>query len=333
MNAISMNIFLRIHFHELCQDLSLAGQRKGMDSGTRSGLLWEVERILNECEHKPQILLMENVPQIHSDKDMPNFRKWMIALENMGYNNYWADMNASDYGMPQNRNRCFMVSILGHEFNYKFPTPFTREIKLSDLLEKQVDEKYYLSEKMMDYLTGINQRESKFDRGSRFVSSLKLTNEENVAGCITTAAGQRPTDNFIIETEDGIPIVEATKKGYKIAHIGDGIDIGSRMHMHRGNVQPGMIQTIKTSCEVGVVEEDFRIRKITPTEAMKLMGFPKKDTEALYEIDLGDGAIFHMAGDSICVNTLLGIFCKLYGLSNLETEKLIKEYLYELGRN
>lgn len=79
-----------------CQDLSVAGKMKGMakDSGTRSGLLWEVERLLNEVEHLPQVLLMENVPQVHSKQNMPDFQKWLDFLESKGYSNYWKDLNA-----------------------------------------------------------------------------------------------------------------------------------------------------------------------------------------------------------------------------------------------
>lgn len=98
-----------------CQDLSPAGKQKGMKkgSGTRSGLLWEVERLLNECTELPQVLLMENVPQVHSQANMPDFQKWIDFLSSKGYSNYWQDLNAKDYGVAQNRERCFMVSLLG----------------------------------------------------------------------------------------------------------------------------------------------------------------------------------------------------------------------------
>ena len=88
-----------------CQDLSVAGKQKGMTkgSGTRSGLLWEVERLLNECRELPQILLMENVPQIHGKKFMKDFEEWMAFLESKGYHNYWKDLNAKNYGVAQNR--------------------------------------------------------------------------------------------------------------------------------------------------------------------------------------------------------------------------------------
>ncbi len=129
-----------------CQDLSVAGKQKGMTKGsdTRSGLLWEVERLMNECSELPQVLLMENVPQVHSKANMPDFQKWIDFLESRGYSNYWQDLNAKDYGVAQNRDRCFMVSLLG-EWNYKFPQPIALERKLKDCLEDEVDEKYYIN--------------------------------------------------------------------------------------------------------------------------------------------------------------------------------------------
>lgn len=100
-----------------CQDLSLAGKGKGMEkgSGTRSGLLWEVERILKELKELgklPKVLLMENVPQVHSKQNISDFNKWQEALMDLGYKNTWKDLNAKDFGVPQNRERTFMVSIL-----------------------------------------------------------------------------------------------------------------------------------------------------------------------------------------------------------------------------
>lgn len=90
-----------------CQDLSIAGKQKGMakDSGTRSGLLWEVERLLKDCVTLPQVLLMENVPLVHGKNNIEHFKKWINFLESLGYSNYWRDLNAKDYGVPQSRNR------------------------------------------------------------------------------------------------------------------------------------------------------------------------------------------------------------------------------------
>ena len=129
-----------------CQDLSVAGKQKGMTkgSGTRSGLLWEVERLLNEVENLPQVLLMENVPQVHGKKNMEDFQRWIDFLESKGYSNYWQDLNAKNYAVAQNRNRCFMVSILG-DYSFKFPCPIELKKVMKDYLEDEVDEKYYIN--------------------------------------------------------------------------------------------------------------------------------------------------------------------------------------------
>lgn len=119
-------------------------------SGTRSGLLWEVERILDELASGqgclPQMLLMENVPEVIGSKNIKSFSEWLHKLESLGYKCYYKCLNGKNYGIPQNRNRCFMVSILG-DYDYDFPQEVPLTKKLSNLLEKKVDEKYFLSEK------------------------------------------------------------------------------------------------------------------------------------------------------------------------------------------
>lgn len=129
-----------------CQDLSVAGKGRGMTkgSGTRSGLLWEVERLLNEIENLPQVLLMENVPQVHGTKNIDDFNSWISFLESKGYTNFWQDLNAKNYGVAQNRNRTFMVSILGRA-KYEFPEPIELTKVMKDYLEDEVDEKYYVT--------------------------------------------------------------------------------------------------------------------------------------------------------------------------------------------
>lgn len=129
-----------------CQDLSLAGKRKGMSkgSGTRSGLLWEVERLLGETENLPHILLMENVPQVMSADNIKDFHSWCDFLESKGYKCYSEILNAKDYGVAQNRERAFMVSILG-DYNYKFPQPIPLKTTMKDYLEPKVDERYYIN--------------------------------------------------------------------------------------------------------------------------------------------------------------------------------------------
>lgn len=167
-----------------CQDLSLAGNMKGMTkgSGTRSGLLWEVERLLDECgENLPQVLLMENVPQVIGTKNIEDFKQWRRKLERLGYSCYVQLLNAKDYGIPQNRNRCFMVSILG-EYYYEFPQKKPLERKLKDMLEDDVDEKYYLSDEMVNYFIANNEKQKELGNGFRFDPFER--ERERVSKCI-----------------------------------------------------------------------------------------------------------------------------------------------------
>lgn len=141
-----------------CQDLSNAGKGAGMkrNSGTRSGLLWEVERLLKECAEcgeLPDILLMENVPQVHGKKNLDDFNEWLSVLESLGYRNFWKDLNAKDYGVAQNRNRCFCVSILGGTTgDYEFPEPVELTKVMADYLDEVVDERYYINNERAEKL-------------------------------------------------------------------------------------------------------------------------------------------------------------------------------------
>ena len=140
-----------------CQDLSSAGLTKGMakGSGTRSGLLWEIERMLDECDELPQVLLMENVPEVIGAKNSKSFSDWFMKLESLGYKSWYKVINAKDYEMPQNRERCFMVSALGDHY-YDFPNPKPLKLRLKDLLEDKVDEKYYISDKALNGILNSN---------------------------------------------------------------------------------------------------------------------------------------------------------------------------------
>lgn len=130
-----------------CTDLSKAGKQKGMsrESGTRSGLLWEVERLLDECEELPQVLLMENVPDVVGTANISDFAEWLRKLESLGYYNKHEILNAKEYGIPQNRERCFMVSLLG-DYYYEFPQPEPLKTRLKDMLEDKVDESFYIND-------------------------------------------------------------------------------------------------------------------------------------------------------------------------------------------
>lgn len=194
LNIFNTNVYEYILTYSFpCQDLSLAGKQRGMKKGskTRSGLLWEVERLLDECSELPQILLMENVPQVISSNNMDDFRQWQLKLEKLGYTNYVSLLNAKDYGVPQNRNRCFMISFLG-QYSYKFPKPFKLKTRLKDMLQDEVEEKYYLSEKMINYISANNEKWTGNNNKS-------LVNKE-IASTLNTAEGSRrcDTSNYIV---------------------------------------------------------------------------------------------------------------------------------------
>lgn len=184
-----------------CTDLSLAGKQAGMEkgSGTRSGLLWEVERLLRELSEKggkeclPQILLMENVPQVHGAANKESFDDWCNFLLDLGYNNKWCDLNAKDFGVPQNRDRTFMVSWLG-DYYFDFPTGWKLTKRLRDVLEDKVDEKYYLSDKTVRMFTEYTERKKKEGCGFAF----SPTDGGGNAKTIQTRGGGRTDDNYII---------------------------------------------------------------------------------------------------------------------------------------
>ena len=183
-----------------CTDLSVAGKMLGMKegSGTRSSLLWEVKRLLEETDMLPQILLMENVTQVHSQENMPHFRKWLDFLENKGYVSYWQDLNAKEYGVAQNRDRTFCISILG-EYNYKFPKTIPLRYIMKDYLEDEVEEKYYVnSEKANELIQNL------LDNGVIGEKAQSVRAEQS-------RAEQSRADRWIIDTDgtlDGIYVIE-----------------------------------------------------------------------------------------------------------------------------
>ncbi len=194
IKGVDLGIVDKEHFTYLltysfpCVDLSLAGNQKGLGvecpecefvsddrslkvcpvcgaelKPTRSALLWQVRRLLNECDELPDILVMENVIQIHSAKNMPYFREWLDFLDNKGYTTFYQDMNAKNFGVAQNRDRTIVVSILGKNKRYKFPREINLRYLMKNYLDDEVDEKFYInnerSEKMLKDLIDRGQLE------------------------------------------------------------------------------------------------------------------------------------------------------------------------------
>ena len=176
-----------------CQDFSNAGLQKGGEegSGTRSSLLWECKRAIEA--KRPRILVFENVKSLVGKKFMPLFQSWCDTLTEYGYTNFWKVLNAKDYGVPQNRERVIMVSILNPDRMYHFPKPFEANLVLNDVLEDKVEEKYYLSKKIVDGFLEHNKNHHK--KGTGFL--WKPTDKNGYAKCLRANPALCPTDNTI----------------------------------------------------------------------------------------------------------------------------------------
>lgn len=160
-----------------CQDISVAGKGAGIKEGTRSGLLFEVERLLNVANEEgtlPKYLLLENVKNLVSKKFIGDFNRWLDFLESLGYKNYWQVLNAKDYGIPQNRERVFCVSIRGEHAPYKFPEKQELKLRLRDMIDEVVDEKYYLKESTIRSIinSSFNSRRDSIKSGDEIANTL-----------------------------------------------------------------------------------------------------------------------------------------------------------------
>lgn len=189
-----------------CTDISSAGLQKGLEegSGTRSALLWECRQAI--LTKKPKYLLMENVKTFTSKKFLPSLLKWEAWLRSIGYSNFTKVLNAKDYGIPQNRERVFMVSYID-QGDYIFPKPFVLEKRLKDILEEKVNEKYYLSEKTLKGFLKTSECKS-------HNHNFKPRTGEDLTCTIKTNAGSRVDDNFILE-----PVIYQAPHGYMKGNI------------------------------------------------------------------------------------------------------------------
>lgn len=333
-----------------CTDISLSGRLKGLEkgSGTNSSLLWEVQRLLEVSKAKgelPKYLLLENVKNLVSKKFKPYFDEWCRYLESLGYRNFYKVLNGKDYNVPQNRERIFVLSILDKNATYEFPKSIPLKTKLGDLLEDNVAEKYFLSERLINCFSSMKNRNGLI-RGLRFRPRGK---KDEYAFTITTCPGSRATDTFIIEPipaairgrvvdgeyrqhleikkdgaintittvqKDNVIIVpQNTKQGYAFARVGDGI-YTNRPASKRGVVQRESIPTLKTSPnDIAVVVDDpkelISIRRLTPRECWRLMGWEDKDIDKAFSSKVSETQLYKMAGNSIIVDCLSAIFSNL----------------------
>lgn len=358
-----------------CQDFSLAGKQAGgdKDSGTRSSLMYETIRIVEKL--KPRYVIWENVKNLVSKKHIHNFKAYIQTMENLGYKNYYKILNAKDYGIPQNRERIFTVSILDNQTennnilsavvkDFKFPKKKELKLKLKDLLEDSVDESFYLSDEKIQKIAHWKSFQKPFEKvqgkesvvptltargageehSGMITYSDKLENTTNLQNQIL----KKQLCNYLIQNDlvkendvirhsysksrmenwdkrniaannysptldtrcdcFGVCIKNNTKKGYLEAHPGDGVYTNTSTK--RGTVQKESIATLTTFQDKGVVMSDLRIRKLTPKECWRLMGFEDSDYEKASQVT-SKAQLYKQAGNSIVVNILEEILAKL----------------------
>ena len=309
-----------------CQDISVAGNQKGFskDSGTRSGLLWESERIIKA--KKPKYLLMENVKNLISEKFMPGFVEWILALEELGYSNYYEVLNAKDFGIPQNRERVFMVSILGEHEPYVFPKPIKLEKRLKDVLEEEVDEKYYLDNEKAEQLIATITEENNITNPTVVDATVNEPKTKEIMNTITARydAGIQNYKSIGGAVVEGIPIKNNPDQGHLIAKEGDGVDLAyPTSNTRRGRVQKSMAQTLTTDDSKGVVEQ-YRIRKLTPLECFRLMDVTDEDFYKAQAAN-SNSQLYKQAGNSIVVSVLEAIFRNMF--LEVPEEDLVGEHI------
>lgn len=244
-----------------CQDFSLAGKQEGGDegSGTRSSLMYETLRIVEKL--KPKYVIWENVKNIISKKHKHNFDNYLEKMNELGYCNYWQILNAKDYGIPQNRERVFTISIRKDIKNdYKFPDKKELKLKLKDFLEDNVDDKYYLNARAINYVLDIDEKQKGTSWEGRVNNEILNGDIAHTLSVVSASGMQRAgISNFVIDNYNDVIRVEDlklkiknnTKKGYLEATDGDGVYINPSNK--RGTVQKQMIPTITTFQELGVV--------------------------------------------------------------------------------
>lgn len=261
-----------------CQDFSAVGKQAGGDIGseTRSSLMWNTVEIIRH--KKPKYVIWENVKNVLSKTHRHNFEKYIRELNELGYTSYHKVLNSSDYGVPQNRERLFVISILDNHTKFEFPKPIELKVKLKDILECNVDSKYNLKRTKDFFIRNSLDMESK-GNGFRFAPHVK--NNANISHCITTKAGSRMDDNFIID-------VNSNKAKYEFS-----VSSGNTEYLNQDWI------------------DGTPIRKLTPKECWRLMGFDDLDVEKCIDANISNTQLYKQAGNSIVVNVLEHIFRNL----------------------
>lgn len=266
-----------------CQDISLAGLQAGADQGTdtRSSLMYESIRIINKL--KPKYVVWENVKNLLGKKHRYNFDNYINKLDELGYNSYYQVLNAKDYGIPQNRERVYTISIRKDidNSNFKFPEKEPLKIFLKDLLEKEVDEKYYLNDKQLISL-----------KNSTFNSRKTRIQEKDYCDILCTRDFKDP----------------------KCIQIGN-LNIKGNDSIKRVYSPEGISPTL-TTCGGGntqaKIKDGNNIRKLIPLEYWRLMSFDDEDFYKVKKSGMSDSQLYKQAGNSIVVKVLEKIFLNLF---------------------
>lgn len=324
-----------------CQDFSQAGKQAGgtEGSGTRSSLLWECRRAI--LAKRPKYLLMENVAALVSQKFIRLFNAWQLELESYGYRNFAKVLNAKDYGVPQNRERIFMVSVLDETARYEFPDPMPLTIRLKDVLEKEVEERYYLSEQQIEAFNLESMSLHKWLSG-------KVYETDGSSPTITAGEGVKYNTKIL---QRGHGYIESTS--YEIAQTITGEtwsfnnvlaepirrrDQIRYKQMENGNIRAyrdddkksgaselqiihpeNVACTVTTAHEPKIIETTHRIRKLTERECFRLMDMPEEYIDRIQAAGISRSQQYKMAGNSIVVACMYHIWRKLFIDTEIKT--------------
>ena len=337
-----------------CQDLSVAGKQKGLGEGTRSGLLYECEKVIEHC--RPKYLLLENVKNLVGKKFKADFDKWLEYLEGLGYTNYWKVLNAKNYGVPQNRERVFVVSILGEHEPFEWPTPIPLDKCIRDILEEQVDEKYYLSEELIDrFKESINKAtdykqpkqiaekpvlvggigEKNF--GKQYRQGNRVYDSNGIAMCLTSQPVGNTGGNSYLYKVDKINQVGMLdiKGNEQVRRVYGDNGISPTLNtMQGGNRQPKIItEYIQQEVKVRKYEVDIEGLKKTLKEAKEKVGITIKEIADTLEVN--KTTVEHWFRNDNCFSIPdENIWHNLKELLNITTDKFDKSLTeFEIKNN
>lgn len=276
----------------------------------------------------PKYLMLENVKNLVGKKFKPQFDEWVAWLDELGYNTYWKVLNAKDYGVPQNRERVFVISVRKDidDGKFEFPQPFDNGVRLKDALEDKVDEKYYLSEDIQNRLIITDKTLTKNVIGTTKPSFRTIGrrdsvySENSIMGTLVATDYKQPKQ--ILETNRCVKVGDLNYYPYETSnriYSKEGIS-PTLTTMQGGNTEPKIAEPI-----VAVIEPDvksFRVRKLTPKECYRLMGFTDEQFDRSQAFS-SDSQLYKQAGNSIVVDVLYYIFGKLFEVDT-ETRKEIE---------